>query len=79
MESRFRWPEFPKTASAFLRDLQSAGDVALPERHARQPWAQYRLRERNRLGSNGAVRERMHAISASFGACWQGRSRVIAS
>src|SRR5229473_4711543 len=57
----------------------SASDLALPERHARQLLAQYRLRERNRLGSNGEVWERMHAISASFGAYWQGRSRVIAS
>ncbi len=62
-----------------LRWLQSVGDVAIHERHARQPLAQYRLRERNKLGSNGAVCERMHAISASFGAYWQGRSRVIAS
>jgi hypothetical protein len=43
-----------------LRWLQSVGDVAIHERHARQPLAQYRLRERNKLGSNGAVRERMH-------------------
>src|SRR5882724_12546020 len=69
---------FPLLIRTFFQ-LSVAGSGLRGVVHARQPLAQYRAKERTRLGGNGPVRERMHASSSSFGAYWQGRSRIIAS